>query len=105
MVEYLLDMKQLLEIEATDVSKDELLFYYYERAIRTILQYCNVTELPERYHPTYIDLAVHLYKHRNAEGLHRKSEGERTFIYEDGIPFHIKSALPLPRIQVGGYLA
>lgn len=103
MEEYLMKMKRLLEIDVADESRDDILLHYYERAKQLIMQYCNVNELPERYHNTYIDLAGYFYKNRNSEGLHRRSEGERTFIYEDGIPFHIKSALPLPRIQVGGY--
>lgn len=103
MEEKLRKMKQLLEMDVTNESKDEILLHYYERAKRTIHQYCNVNELSEYYQNTHIDLAVYFYKHRNADGLQRKSEGERTLIFEEGIPSHIKSALPLPRIQVGGY--
>lgn len=103
MEEVLVKMKRLLKIDSEDESEDEWLLHVYERAKQTILQYCNVRELPDHYAHTYMELAFYFYKHRQSMGLQRRREGERTFVYEEGIPSYIKASLPLPRIQVGGY--
>jgi len=48
------------------------------------------------------EYATYLYKNRDAEGLLRKTEGERSIAYEGAIPETIKLALPKPRIRVVG---
>lgn len=101
MSEPLLKMKRLLEIEETDVTKDEHLLHYYNRAKIAIFQYCNVTELPIQYEETIVDYAIFLYQNKSSEGLNQIRQGERSVTYEVGIPLSIRSALPLPKIKVG----
>ncbi|KGR90184.1 DNA-packaging protein [Ureibacillus massiliensis 4400831 = CIP 108448 = CCUG 49529] len=101
MSESLAKMKRLLEIDDTDVTKDEQLLHYYQRAKIAILHYCNVNELPIQYEETIVDYAKFLYKNRNSEGLSQIKQGERSTSYELGIPLSIRSALPLPKIKVG----
>ncbi|MFT4413907.1 phage head-tail connector protein [Fredinandcohnia humi] len=101
MSESLLKMKRLLEIDDTDLTKDEHLLHYYNRAKIAILHYCNVNELPIQYEETIVDYAIFLYKNRNSEGMNQIRQGERSATYELGIPLSIRSALPLPKIKVG----
>lgn len=96
-------IKELLGIDALDTSKDSIIGHFQEKSRKMIMGYCNISELTEIHSGAIADMAVYLYKHRNSEGISKKSEGERSVIFETGIPEHIKLALPLPRIKVGGY--
>lgn len=94
-------IKELLGIDETDASKDSVLNHYLQKAREIILGYCQITELPIQYDSVVVDYSVYLYKNRDSIGLLRKTEGERSVIYAEGIPQEIKLALPLPRIRVG----
>ncbi|MFK4345220.1 MULTISPECIES: phage head-tail connector protein [unclassified Paenibacillus] len=94
-------MKQLLGMESTDISKDDILIHYLNKARSNIYGYCNVVELPVEYDDVMVDYAVYLYKNRDSVGLINKHEGERLVTYETGIPASIRLALPLPKIKVG----
>ena len=70
-------MKLLLNIELYDISKDDLLNHFINRAIKAALTYCNVTELPPEHDDTIADLAVYFYKNRDSLGYnHRYKEKE-----------------------------
>jgi hypothetical protein len=99
----LLLMKQLLEMDDGDTSKDSILNHFLRKSRQIILSYCNVTELSEKYDGTIVDFAIYLYKNRNDTGVIKKTEGERSVSFEIGIPENIRLALPLPKIKVGGY--
>jgi len=60
-----------------------------------------VTELVPEHDDTIAALAVYFYKNRDSLGYKQQVQGERSVTFEGGIPQHIKSALPLPRIKVG----
>ncbi|KZE74372.1 DNA-packaging protein [Paenibacillus elgii] len=94
-------MKRLLGMELTDVSKDDILTHYLNKARNNILGYCNIALLPPVYDEVVVDYAVYLYKNKDSVGLTDKKEGERSVKYEPGIPASIRLSLPLPRIQVG----
>jgi hypothetical protein len=94
-------MKRLLDMELTDISKDDILIYYLNKARGNILGYCNVDVLSMEYDDVIVDYAVYLYKNRDSVGLIDKQEGERSATYERGIPVSIRLALPLPKIRVG----
>lgn len=94
-------IKRLLSMEPTDISKDDILIHYLNKAKGNILGYCNVATLPVEYHHVMVDYAVYLYKNRDSVGLTNKKEGERLATYETGIPASIRLALPLPKIKVG----
>lgn len=96
-------IKQLLEIDIDDMSKDSVLNHFIKRSKDIILAYCNVTELSSEYSDTIVDFAAYLYKNRNNTGFIEKKEGERSIAFEIGIPENIRIALPLPKIKVGGY--
>lgn len=95
-------MKLLLGIQSTDTSLDTLLNYFLDKSTEVILGYCNINLLPEQYDNVVAEYAAYLYKNRDAEGLLRKSEGEKSVAYEGAIPETIKLALPKPRIKVVG---
>lgn len=101
MIEQLQLMKELIGIAETDTSKDTVLNHNLQKARDIILGYCNIEELPSQYDSVLVDYAIYLYKHRDSMGMLRKSEGERSVNYEEGIPHEIKLALPLPKIKVG----
>jgi hypothetical protein len=94
-------LKRLLGVDLTDVSKDDILTHFLNKARSNILGYCNVDTLPVEYDETVVDYAVYLYKNKDSVGLMQKQEGERSASYEPGIPQSIRLSLPLPRIKVG----
>ncbi|MFK4304723.1 hypothetical protein ABH892_004890 [Paenibacillus sp. RC254] len=94
-------LKRLLGIEPTDISKDDILIHYLNKARGNIFGYCNVVTLPVEYDEVMVDYAVYLYKNRDSVALTNKQEGERSATYETGIPTSIQLALPLPKIKVG----
>lgn len=96
-------IKELLGIDFLDASKDNTINHFLSKARSIIKGYCNIEELPIEYSGAVIDFAVYLYKNRDSTGIRKRSEGERTIEYEEGLPEFIKLALPLPRIKVGGY--
>ncbi|MFK4475705.1 hypothetical protein ABH897_005499 [Paenibacillus sp. RC73] len=94
-------LKRLLGMEPTDISKDDILIHYLNKAKVNILGYCNAATLPVEYDHVMIDYAMYLYQNRSSVGLINKQEGERSATYETGIPTNIRLALPLPKIKVG----
>ncbi|HHX62458.1 MAG TPA: DNA-packaging protein [Epulopiscium sp.] len=96
-------IKELLGIDIEDTSKDGMINHFLGKARSIALAYCNTGELPQQYDGTIVDFAVYLYKNRNAAGIIKKVEGERSIVFEIGIPENIRLALPPPKIKVGGY--
>lgn len=96
-------LKILLGIETDDYGRDNILNYYLQQARLMAEGYCNVLELPERYDSTIINLALYLYRNQDVLGYSQKTEGERSVGFcSSDIPDFIKSALPQPRILIGG---
>ncbi|NHN34707.1 phage head-tail connector protein [Paenibacillus agricola] len=93
--------KQLIGVDVTDTSKDDILNHYLKKARSNIIGYCNIESLPIDYDEVIVDYAVYLFKNKDSVGLMQKQEGERSASYEPGIPQSIRLALPLPRIKVG----
>lgn len=94
-------VKMLLGIDASDISKDNILNHFIKKARDIALGYCNIAELPESYNDVLADFTVYLYKNRDIEGIASKTEGERSVKINQGIPESIRLALPLPKIKVG----
>jgi hypothetical protein len=94
-------LKRLLGVDLTDVSKDDILTHFLNKANSIILGYCNIDILPTIYDDILVDYAMYLYKNKDSVGLTDKQEGERSAKYEPGIPTSIRLALPLPKIKVG----
>lgn len=96
-------LKILLGIVIEDTSKDTILQYYLQQARLMAEEYCNITELPERYDSTVVNLAYYLYCNQDVIGYSQKVEGERSIsLISNGIPDYIKDALPKPKIMIGG---
>lgn len=96
-------LKILLGIGTDDTGKDAILQYYLQQARLMAEGYCNITEIPERYDSTVINLALYLYRNQDALGYSQKTEGERSVGFNSSdIPDFIKTALPQPRIVIGG---
>lgn len=96
-------IKELLGIDIGDASKDGMINHFLGRARNIALEYCNTSELSQQYDAVILDFAVYLYKNRDAAGIIKKVEGERSIMFEVGIPENIRLALPPPKIKVGGY--
>ena len=95
-------VKMILEIAASDTSKDGILYHFINQALKSAIAYCNVTELLPEHDDTIADLAVYFYKNRDSLGYKQQIQGDRSVTFEGGgIPEYIKSALPLPKIKVG----
>ena len=96
-------LKILLRIASEDTSKDALLQYYLQQARIMAEELCNITELPERYDSTIINLAFYLYRNQDVLGYSQKSEGEKSVsLISSCIPDYIKDALPKPKVVIGG---
>lgn len=96
-------LKILLGLETVDTSKDALLQYYLQQARIMAEEFCNITELPQRYDSTVINLAFYLYRNQDVLGYSQKREGERSIsLSGSGIPDYIKDALPKTKIVIGG---
>jgi hypothetical protein len=96
-------LKILLGLATDDTSKDALLQYYLQQARIMAEEFCNISELPERYDSTIINLAFYLYRNQDVLGYSQKTEGERSIsLNSSGIPDYIKEALPKPKIMIGG---
>lgn len=93
-------MKQILNIDVSDNSKDNVLNYYLNRAEKAIIHYLNVSEMPTGYDDVIVALAVMYYN--NPSSAKQQSQGSRSVSFTDGIPNSIKMALPKPRIKVMG---
>jgi hypothetical protein len=94
-------VKQLIGIDVTDASKNDIVNHCLKKARSHIIGYCNIDSLPSTYDEVVVDYAVYLYKNRDSVGLMQKQEGERSASYEPGIPQSLRLALPLPKIKVG----
>ena len=95
-------MRLLTGIDNYIQLPDELLNHFINKARVIILGYCNIDILPEQYESAVAQYAVYLYKNRDSEGLLKKTEGEKSVIYEATMPYSIRLQLPLPRIKVVG---
>ena len=95
-------MKLLIGIDSYNDSLDALLNHFINKARAIILGYCNINILAEEYDSAVVQYAVYLYKNRDSEGLLKKTEGEKSVIYESEIPCSIRLQLPLPKIKVVG---
>lgn len=96
-------IKMLLGIDYFDLSKDDILNHFINKARNIILGYCNVDSLDAKYNDVIADFAAYLYRNKDSVGYKQNTQGERSIQYEIGIPANIKQALPLPKIKVGGY--
>ncbi len=95
-------MRDLLNIDIADTTKDTILEHCLNRAKQSILNYLNIDVLDVSYNSVVVDYAVYLYNNKNNTGLISKRQGERSINIEKGIPDSIKQSLPLPRIRVIG---
>jgi len=95
-------MKLILGLQVADTSMDVLLNHFLLKARTILTGYCNIDTLPEFFDSVVGQYAVYLYKNRDSEGLLKKTEGEKSVIYEGELPFSIRLQLPLPRIKVVG---
>ena len=95
-------MKLLLGISMDDTLIDGILNHFLNKAREIIIGYCNIDELPIQYGNVVAEYAAYLYKNRDSEGLLKKTEGEKSVIYEGAIPETIKMSLPKPRIRTVG---
>ena len=95
-------MKLLIGIDSSDTRLDVLLNHFINRAYGIISGYCNVDSLLVQQDEVVAQYAAYLYKNRDSEGLLKKTEGEKSVIYEGTIPYSIRLQLPMPRIKVIG---
>lgn len=86
MEDLLAKLKKYLDIK--DMSEDGLLLFLLEQAQQRILDKLypfddTKTEVPERYKPKQIDIALFLYNKRGAEGEISHTENGITRTYEN----------------------
>jgi hypothetical protein len=95
-------LKILLEINASDVSMDDLLNFYIVKAENAIIKFCVMSEtdyLIVALINQTAELALYFYQSKKALGLKDMAEGTRSKTYiQDAIPPSIAATLPLPNI-------
>ena len=84
-------LKLLLPPDANET--DERLNAFLEAAENTILDYIGRDILPERLYDVKAQLALIMYNRLGTEGESRRTEGEITSQYIDGLPAEIKGRL------------
>jgi hypothetical protein len=80
---YLKKAKLILCIETNDESKDELLGLYIDITMQEILNYCNITELPEALELILIRLAAEMYRESEAGTVSVITEDGRSVSFEN----------------------
>lgn len=86
-------LKIRLEIDKTDITKDDLLATLLEDAESEILDYCNRDTLPLRAEGLQRELAIIYYNRQGSEGEASRSEGGVSVSYSTEIPEAIKNRL------------
>jgi hypothetical protein len=87
------DLKALLDIAEEDYSKDRKLTLLLKKAETQVLNYCNLSALPDALSGIVLDLAVVYYNRSGLEGLISQSQGGISASVMDGIPREIKDNL------------
>lgn len=100
-------LKDLLNIDEFDDSKNTILTHYLNKAKKSIQAYLNYkddefTLIEDKFETQIVDLAIFYYKNRSNSGIIQQSQGSRSMTIERGIPKNIKDSLPLPRVRVVG---
>lgn len=95
-------LKELLNIEETDATRDNILSFNIRKAEKAIKRYSKITdEELENYSEEIVDLSFYYYNNQKAIGVKNESQGSRSKSYEiKNIPTSIKSRLPLPSIRM-----
>ena len=95
-------LKILLEINASDVSMDDLLNFYIVKSKNAIIKFCVMSEteyLNANLTNQTAELALYFYQSKKSLGLKDMAEGTRSKTYiEEAIPASIAATLPLPNI-------
>lgn len=99
-------LKELLNINTEDTSKDTILNFYLDLAQKAIKNYLNVDSLEELdLDNAIIELTTYFYNNRDKVGYTQISQGSRSVTLSQskiGIPSHILAILPSPRVKVVG---
>ncbi|MGL5715041.1 MAG: phage head-tail connector protein [Paraclostridium sp.] len=81
MNESVIKLKKLLGISEDDITKDAILEFVLEDAKETILNYCNIEEIPDGLNNTLTRMAIDLYRCENL-GSESQSLGSISSISE-----------------------
>lgn len=94
------NLKLYLEIDESDISKDNLLTLLIGMAQDIIKQYCNIDELDSTFDNAIVLLAAYLYSKHGNDAYNSVSQGARSVSFAREIPDFIKAILPLPKVRV-----
>ena len=100
-------LKELLNINTEDTSKDTILNFYIEKSTKSIKHYLNIDmteEEKEEYNNQIVDLAHYYYVNKSSQGYKQFTQGSRSVTLSNNIPDTIKIQLPPPRVKVVGWL-
>ena len=97
-------LKDLLNMDEFDDSKNNILEFYLTRATNSIQFYLNYStkDMENGFEAEIVDLAKFYYQNKDKTGKIQMSQGSRSETIERGLPRHIKDSLPLPRVRVVG---
>ncbi|WML44085.1 phage head-tail connector protein [Neobacillus sp. PS3-40] len=80
-MDYLTNVKILLEIDELDIEKDGLLNLFIFRAIDYTLDYCKINEIPTSLSSAIEEMAVFQYRQRGIENVQSESKGSLSESY------------------------
>lgn len=92
-------LKSLLGIENTDSTKDNILLFIMDDVNETILNYCNITELPQGLEHTALRMAVDLYRGEDfgnedsPTSISSLDEGDTKVQFKNSIDENLKDTL------------
>lgn len=70
-----------LLLGATDSSKDDLIDYYVQSSVRKVLDYCNITALPEGAEYIVAEIAADAYNTGTGSAVESIKEGDTQVTY------------------------
>lgn len=82
--DYLSTMKVLLGMDANDDSKESILQLYWDITVQSILNYCNISELPSALNYVACELACDAYRDSGAKNDVGGIVGNVSGVSEDG---------------------
>ena len=82
--DYLSTMKVLLGMDSGDDSKESILQLYWDITVQSILNYCNIFELPSALNYVACELACDAYRDSEAKNQIGSVVGNVSGISEDG---------------------
>lgn len=87
------NVKQLLDIETDDTSKDGLINLYIKRAEDYTKNYLKIDDIPAALTSVIEDIAVFRYRQKGVENIKAEGKGSLSETYMESIPLDLMNQI------------